>query len=111
KPCSPGHGFVPSARAASRLSRNSSRTDFCTCPEARNCASVLISGEVVTVLTVVGSITGVRVPDVAWFGRLAVMDAEKEIQSTLMLLVRHGQTPTTGKILPGRAAGLNLSEH
>src|SRR5699024_8368250 len=46
-----------------------------------------------------------------WFGRLAVMDAEKEIQTTLMLLVRHGQTPTTGKILPGRAAGLNLSEH
>src|SRR5699024_1842120 len=41
----------------------------------------------------------------------AVMDAEKEIQTTLMLLVRHGQTPTTGKILPGRAAGLNLSEH
>ncbi|HIW45298.1 MAG TPA: histidine phosphatase family protein [Candidatus Yaniella excrementigallinarum] len=39
------------------------------------------------------------------------MDAEKEIQTTLMLLVRHGQTPTTGKILPGRAAGLNLSEH
>ena len=30
--------------------------------------------------------------------------------STLVLLVRHGQTPTTGKILPGRAAGLNLAE-
>ena len=27
-----------------------------------------------------------------------------------MLLVRHGQTPTTGKVLPGRAAGLDLSE-
>ena len=27
-----------------------------------------------------------------------------------MLLVRHGQTPTTGKVLPGRAAGLELSE-
>ena len=30
--------------------------------------------------------------------------------STLVLLVRHGQTPTTGKILPGRAAGLHLAE-
>lgn len=29
---------------------------------------------------------------------------------TLVLLVRHGQTPTTGKILPGRAAGLHLSD-
>lgn len=29
---------------------------------------------------------------------------------TLLLLVRHGQTPTTGKVLPGRAAGLHLSE-
>lgn len=30
--------------------------------------------------------------------------------STLILLVRHGQTPTTGKVLPGRAAGLHLAE-
>ena len=30
--------------------------------------------------------------------------------STLVLLVRHGQTPTTGKILPGRATGLHLAE-
>ena len=30
--------------------------------------------------------------------------------STLLLLVRHGLTPTTGKILPGRAAGLHLAE-
>lgn len=30
--------------------------------------------------------------------------------STLVLLVRHGQTPTTGKLLPGRAAGLHLAE-
>jgi len=30
--------------------------------------------------------------------------------STLILLVRHGQTPTTGKILPGRASGLHLAE-
>lgn len=29
---------------------------------------------------------------------------------TTVLLVRHGQTPTTGKVLPGRAAGLHLSE-
>jgi probable phosphoglycerate mutase len=29
---------------------------------------------------------------------------------TLVLLVRHGTTPTTGKRLPGRAAGLHLSE-
>jgi len=29
---------------------------------------------------------------------------------TVVLLVRHGQTPTTGKLLPGRAAGLHLAE-
>lgn len=29
---------------------------------------------------------------------------------TLVLLVRHGQTPTTGTVLPGRAPGLHLSE-
>ena len=27
-----------------------------------------------------------------------------------MLLVRHGETPTTGKLLPGRARGLHLSD-
>jgi len=27
-----------------------------------------------------------------------------------VLLVRHGQTPTTGKLLPGRAGGLHLSD-
>ena len=31
-------------------------------------------------------------------------------ESTLILLVRHGQTPTTGTVLPGRAPGLHLSE-
>ncbi|MEI6497829.1 MAG: MSMEG_4193 family putative phosphomutase [Actinomycetota bacterium] len=31
-------------------------------------------------------------------------------QPTLVLLVRHGQTPTTGKLLPGRAPGLHLAE-
>lgn len=30
---------------------------------------------------------------------------------TVVLLVRHGETPTTGKLLPGRAPGLHLSEH
>ena len=30
--------------------------------------------------------------------------------STLVLLVRHGQTPTTGRILPGRAHGLHLAD-
>jgi probable phosphoglycerate mutase len=30
--------------------------------------------------------------------------------ATLVLLVRHGQTPTTGKLLPGRAPGLHLAE-
>lgn len=36
--------------------------------------------------------------------------ATRPSDSTLVLLVRHGQTPTTGKILPGRAAGLNLAD-
>ena len=31
-------------------------------------------------------------------------------ESTLLLLVRHGETPTTGKVLPGRAPGLHLSD-
>jgi probable phosphoglycerate mutase len=30
--------------------------------------------------------------------------------STLVLMVRHGRTPTTGKVLPGRAAGLHLAD-
>lgn len=29
---------------------------------------------------------------------------------TLVLMVRHGQTPTTGSVLPGRAPGLHLAE-
>ncbi len=29
---------------------------------------------------------------------------------TLVLMVRHGQTPTTGAVLPGRAKGLHLGE-
>src|SRR5882724_8995192 len=31
-------------------------------------------------------------------------------RSTMILLVRHGQTPTTGKVLPGRAPGLHLAD-
>ncbi len=31
-------------------------------------------------------------------------------EPTLVLLVRHGQTSTTGQVLPGRAKGLHLSE-
>ena len=34
----------------------------------------------------------------------------KPAAPTLLLLVRHGQTPTTGKVLPGRAPGLHLAE-
>jgi probable phosphomutase (TIGR03848 family) len=29
---------------------------------------------------------------------------------TVVLLVRHGQTPTTGRVLPGRAPGLHLAD-
>ncbi len=31
-------------------------------------------------------------------------------QGTLVCLVRHGTTPTTGKVLPGRARGLHLAD-
>lgn len=31
-------------------------------------------------------------------------------QPTVVLFVRHGQTPTTGKVLPGRAKGLHLAD-
>jgi probable phosphomutase (TIGR03848 family) len=34
----------------------------------------------------------------------------KPAPHTLVLYVRHGETPTTGKVLPGRAAGLHLAE-
>ena len=30
--------------------------------------------------------------------------------STIVLLIRHGQTPTTGQVLPGRTPGLHLAE-
>jgi probable phosphomutase (TIGR03848 family) len=35
--------------------------------------------------------------------------AHKPSPHTLVLMVRHGRTPTTGKVLPGRAKGLHLS--
>src|SRR5262245_5988250 len=38
------------------------------------------------------------------------MKDKKPPPSTIVLLVRHGLTPTTGVKLPGRAAGLHLSE-
>ena len=34
----------------------------------------------------------------------------RRMRPTLVLLVRHGQTPTTGKVLPGQAPGLHLAE-
>jgi probable phosphoglycerate mutase len=36
--------------------------------------------------------------------------ARRPPPATVLLLVRHGVTATTGKILPGRAAGLHLSD-
>ncbi|MGH9242841.1 MAG: histidine phosphatase family protein [Acidimicrobiales bacterium] len=39
------------------------------------------------------------------------MPRARRPQSTVVLFVRHGETPTTGKHLPGRAPGLHLSEH
>jgi probable phosphomutase (TIGR03848 family) len=38
------------------------------------------------------------------------MARNRPIPPTVVLLVRHGLTPTTGKALPGRARGLHLSE-
>lgn len=38
------------------------------------------------------------------------MAKRKAPPGTLVLLVRHGATPTTGQVLPGRAPGLHLSE-
>ena len=36
--------------------------------------------------------------------------AQVDRSANVVILVRHGHTPTTGKILPGRAKGLHLSE-
>lgn len=38
------------------------------------------------------------------------MASTRSSVSTLVLLIRHGQTPTTGVVLPGRAPGLHLSD-
>src|SRR5438270_2759248 len=38
------------------------------------------------------------------------MPPRRRPKPTLVLLVRHGHTSTTGKLLPGRAKGLHLSE-
>ncbi|MEI7883344.1 MAG: phosphoglycerate mutase, partial [Actinomycetota bacterium] len=38
------------------------------------------------------------------------MTRAKNTKPTLILMVRHGRTPTTGKVLPGRAKGLHLAE-
>ncbi|MBW3611302.1 MAG: MSMEG_4193 family putative phosphomutase [Actinobacteria bacterium] len=47
-------------------------------------------------------------------GRLAAIAsrsrAPKAPPATVVVLVRHGQTPTTGSVLPGRATGLHLAE-
>lgn len=41
---------------------------------------------------------------------MATPEATTAPPSTTVLFVRHGVTPTTGKVLPGRAAGLHLSD-
>ncbi|HEY5252484.1 MAG TPA: histidine phosphatase family protein [Acidimicrobiales bacterium] len=38
------------------------------------------------------------------------MPARRPLAPAVALLVRHGRTPTTGKVLPGRAPGLHLSD-
>jgi probable phosphoglycerate mutase len=43
-------------------------------------------------------------------GYSRAMATRKAPAGALILLVRHGATPTTGRILPGRAPGLHLSE-
>jgi probable phosphoglycerate mutase len=40
----------------------------------------------------------------------ATRGRKKPPSGTVVLLVRHGKTPTTGKVLPGRAPGLHLSD-
>ena len=39
-----------------------------------------------------------------------IVSGNRPAPSTLIMLVRHGVTPTTGQVLPGRAPGLHLSE-
>ena len=51
---------------------------------------------------------GIHAVTVGW--QVAMTAKPPHSPSTLVLLVRHGLTPTTGKILPGRANGLHLSD-
>jgi probable phosphomutase (TIGR03848 family) len=41
---------------------------------------------------------------------MPIVPTRRPPTSAVALLVRHGSTPTTGKVLPGRAPGLHLSE-
>src|ERR1700722_5178223 len=41
---------------------------------------------------------------------MATPTKPKAPPSTLVLLVRHGATPSTGRLLPGRAPGLHLAD-
>ena len=52
----------------------------------------------------------VRIPMASSRTPKAAAKAKAQPASTLVLLVRHGQTTTTGTTLPGRAKGLHLSE-
>jgi probable phosphoglycerate mutase len=38
------------------------------------------------------------------------MPAARRVPTTVLLLVRHARTPTTGSVLPGRTPGLHLSD-
>jgi probable phosphoglycerate mutase len=40
----------------------------------------------------------------------AAMPAARRVPTTVLLLVRHARTPTTGSVLPGRTPGLHLSD-
>lgn len=37
-------------------------------------------------------------------------ETQERVPTTTVILVRHGQTPTTGKVLPGRAPDLHLAD-
>lgn len=47
--------------------------------------------------------------DAAADGADAAADAAPEARATVILLIRHGATSTTGSVLPGRAPGLQLA--
>ena len=50
-----------------------------------------------------------RIAGEIWGPRLAIR-ARRAPRPTVVLLVRHGRTPTTGSVLPGRAPDLHLSD-